>query len=133
MIGRTSYEEAQVYYSAIDICVYPRLRKTVCELVAPLKPLEAMAYKKPVVIAGLPAIKELLSDTDSLLRSNSNGYAIFVHPDKPLSLLEELKSLIKCDRKRSELAAGAYTFVSQNRRWRDSAEPYIDRFNKTCE
>ena len=133
MIGRTSYEEAQIYYSAIDICVYPRLRKTVCELVAPLKPLEAMASKKPVVIAGLPAIKELLGDTDSLLRSNSNGYAVFVHPDDPLSLLEELKSLIKYDRKRSELAAGAYAFVSQNRRWRVSSEPYIDRFNKTCE
>lgn len=60
--GRVPHEKVQDYYSLMDILVYPRISKRITELVTPLKPLEAMAMEKTVVVSDVGGLKELVID-----------------------------------------------------------------------
>ncbi len=61
--GRVSHEKVKDYYSIIDVLVYPRIKKRITELVTPLKPLEAMAMEKTVLMSDVGGLRELV-DTD---------------------------------------------------------------------
>ena len=57
-IGKINFNMMPTYYSILDACAYPRLDFEVCRLVPPLKPLEAMAMKVPVIVAELPPCRK---------------------------------------------------------------------------
>ncbi len=58
--GRVSYEDVGGYYSLIDIVTYPRKGIPVCEVVSPLKPYEAMAMEKAVVVSDVGALAAMV-------------------------------------------------------------------------
>lgn len=60
--GRVPHEDVQDYYSIMDILVYPRISKRITELVTPLKPLEAMAMEKAVLVSDVGGLRELVID-----------------------------------------------------------------------
>ncbi|MGM0663368.1 MAG: TIGR04063 family PEP-CTERM/XrtA system glycosyltransferase [Thermodesulfobacteriota bacterium] len=60
--GRVPHEEVHDYYSIIDILVYPRISKRITELVTPLKPLEAMAMEKTVLVSDVGGLRELVDE-----------------------------------------------------------------------
>jgi len=59
-IGRIAPDQVAGHYSVVDAAVFPRLPLPVCEIVAPLKPLEAMAMAKPVIGSDVAAMAELI-------------------------------------------------------------------------
>ena len=59
-VGRVPHDKIQLYYSVIDVLVYPRLSMRLTELVTPLKPLEAMALGKAVLGSDVGGIRELI-------------------------------------------------------------------------
>jgi PEP-CTERM/exosortase A-associated glycosyltransferase len=58
-IGKVPHDQVSRYYSIIDLLVYPRISKRITELVTPLKPLEAMAMEKAVLMSDVGGLKEL--------------------------------------------------------------------------
>ncbi|GAB6059641.1 hypothetical protein JCM31598_27580 [Desulfonatronum parangueonense] len=60
--GHVPHEQVQDYYSVMDILVYPRISKRITELVTPLKPLEAMAMEKTVLVSDVGGLRELVDD-----------------------------------------------------------------------
>src|SRR6185436_7986352 len=60
--GRVHHEEVPSYYSLIDVCVFPRRKIRLTDLVTPLKPLEAMACLKPIVASDVGGHRELITD-----------------------------------------------------------------------
>lgn len=62
LTGRVPHHEVEDYYSLIDIAPFPRKPWKVCELVSPLKPLEAMASEKAVIVSKTRALEEIVSD-----------------------------------------------------------------------
>lgn len=60
--GRVPHDQVERYYSLVDIAPFPRLPLTVCELVSPLKPFEAMAMGKAVVVSSVAAMSEIVQD-----------------------------------------------------------------------
>jgi PEP-CTERM/exosortase A-associated glycosyltransferase len=60
--GRIPHDDIQKYYSLVDIFVYPRRSMRLTELVTPLKPLEAMAYGKPVLASDVGGHREMIAD-----------------------------------------------------------------------
>ncbi|MCF8089963.1 MAG: glycosyltransferase, partial [Desulfotignum sp.] len=58
--GRVPHDQVSRYYSIIDLLVYPRIRKRITELVTPLKPLEAMAMEKAVLMSDVGGLRELV-------------------------------------------------------------------------
>jgi glycosyltransferase involved in cell wall biosynthesis len=61
--GRVHHEEVARYYGIIDICVFPRQKIRLTDLVTPLKPLEAMARFKPIVASDVGGHRELITDS----------------------------------------------------------------------
>jgi glycosyltransferase involved in cell wall biosynthesis len=62
MVGRVPHSQMKAYYSLLDVFVVPRVREPVCEIVTPLKPLEAMAMGIPVVASDVSALREMVED-----------------------------------------------------------------------
>lgn len=62
MTGRVSKDKVINYYSTIDLCVYPRKPLPVTEMVSPVKPLEAMLLKVPILMSDVDALKEISGD-----------------------------------------------------------------------
>lgn len=62
MQGRVPHDEVGTAYDEIDILIYPRRANRTTELVTPLKPLEAMAQKKPIVVSDVGGLLELVDD-----------------------------------------------------------------------
>ena len=58
--GRVPHEQVKGYLDKIDVCIIPRKPDPVCELVSALKPLEYMAYNKPIIASNVAPQKELL-------------------------------------------------------------------------
>jgi len=61
-IGRIPPGLVAEHYSVVDAAVFPRLPLPVCEIVSPLKPLEAMAMAKPVIGSSVGALAEMIDD-----------------------------------------------------------------------
>lgn len=59
--GRVQADAVAGYYGLIDLVVVPRLPLPVCELVAPMKPLEAVAYGKRVLLSDVAPLMDLKS------------------------------------------------------------------------
>jgi glycogen(starch) synthase len=58
--GRVPHDEVARYYALVDAFVYPRHPMRLTELVTPLKPLEAMAQRKPVLASDVGGHRELI-------------------------------------------------------------------------
>src|SRR5699024_10966596 len=62
--GRVPRNSARRWVEALDIVVVPRLDRAVSRLVTPQKPVEALALGRPVIASDLPALREVLTDSD---------------------------------------------------------------------
>lgn len=63
--GRISHEEVPAHYSLIDICPFPRRPLPVCEMVSPMKPLEAMAMGKCVIVSSVGGMEGMVRDEET--------------------------------------------------------------------
>jgi PEP-CTERM/exosortase A-associated glycosyltransferase len=58
--GRLPHNEVAGIYAAADLMVYPRILTRTTALTTPLKPLEAMAMGRAVMVSDVPAMQELV-------------------------------------------------------------------------
>jgi glycosyltransferase involved in cell wall biosynthesis len=57
--GRVAHDEVRSHYALLDAFVVPRRDERAARSVTPLKPYEAMAMGRPLVVADLPALTEI--------------------------------------------------------------------------
>jgi glycosyltransferase involved in cell wall biosynthesis len=75
--GPVPHGQTADYYDLMDVFVISRPSLRVTNLVTPLKPLEAMAMAKPVVVSDLAALRELVApETTGLLYAPGNVGAL---------------------------------------------------------
>ena len=60
--GRMHRSVVAGFRDALDLFVVPRLDREVTRTVAPLKPIEAMASGRPLVVSALPALIEVIGE-----------------------------------------------------------------------
>ncbi|MFL0576517.1 glycosyltransferase family 4 protein [Brevibacterium luteolum] len=110
--GRVEHGQVEAFYSLIDIAPFPRKPLDVCELVSPLKPFEAMAMGKAVVVSDVAAMREfIVHDVNGI--SHEKGSAI--------SLTSALNRLLDDPDEVARLGKRAREWVVQNRDWRSIA------------
>lgn len=63
--GRVPHEDVLDLYAASDLLAYPRISTRTTRITTPLKPVEAMAMGKPVVVSDLPAMRELVKPDET--------------------------------------------------------------------
>ncbi|WP_245765531.1 glycosyltransferase family 4 protein [Nonomuraea jiangxiensis] len=114
--GRVGPEEALQAQDAIDVFVCPREDLRVTRLVTPLKPVEAMALGKPVVLSDLPALSELLGSSD--------GAGLLVPAGDPAELAKAIAGLREDPDRRAAMGEAGKAEVAAKRTWSRVAETY---------
>lgn len=64
--GRVSQDKVPNYLALIDTIVIPRRNLDVCQIVPPMKAIEALSYGKKLVISNLPVLKEITEKFSSV-------------------------------------------------------------------
>ncbi|WP_344049715.1 glycosyltransferase family 4 protein [Planotetraspora silvatica] len=113
--GRVGPEEALQAQAAIDIFACPREDLRVCRLVTPLKPVEAMALGKPVVLSDLPALSELVG---------ADGAGLLVPPGDPEAFAKALAALRDDPERRRVMGEAGRAEVAARRTWSSLARTY---------
>lgn len=112
MPGRVSHHDVAAYYSLIDIAPFPRKPLKVCELVSPLKPFEAMAMGKTVLVSNVAAMAEFIED-------GVNGFSF--EKGSVDAMTERLATLIDSPVVLKSVGERACAWVAENRTWAHSA------------
>ncbi|MFK9093520.1 glycosyltransferase family 4 protein [Bacillus salipaludis] len=110
-VGRIPHDEVKEFYSVIDVFPFPRTKAKVCQLVTPLKPFEAMAMGKLVLVSDIPALREMVIDGETGLVFKAEDVSSLV---ECLQQVENNKHLAKQGRK----------WVVKNRAWDQLAKAY---------
>lgn len=121
LTGRIPHEEVEEYYSLIDIAPFPRKPWEVCELVSPLKPFEAMALEKAVIVSSTRALVEIVQD----------GYnGLVFEKGNTMSLQTKLRELILSREERISLGKHAREWILKERSWNVSGQVCVNHYLK---
>jgi glycosyltransferase involved in cell wall biosynthesis len=107
-LGYIPFGDIKRYYSIIDIMAFPRTAAKVCRVIPPLKPLEAMAMGKPVIVSDVEALREMV-------RNERTG--LVCRAEDAHSLAEQILRLAGNGELRAELTENACRWVCRERDW----------------
>jgi glycosyltransferase involved in cell wall biosynthesis len=113
--GRVPAAKVREFHALLDIFVVPRTRNRVCQLVTPLKPVEAMASGLCVVTSEVNALTEII-------KHEVTG-ALTV-PQDPVSLADCLERLLYSPDIRRKLGDNAREWAARDRTWAHNAARY---------
>jgi glycosyltransferase involved in cell wall biosynthesis len=107
-VGSVDPADVRPYWSLADAVALPRKPLKVCEIVSPLKPFEAMAMGKPVVLSDLPVLAEIVKDGET---------GRLCEPASPQHLASILEELARDPALRARLGAAGREWVLAHRTW----------------
>jgi glycosyltransferase involved in cell wall biosynthesis len=113
--GRVPAAKVRQFHALLDIFVVPRTPDRVCQLVTPLKPVEAMASGLCVVTSEVKALTEIVKHEVTGMQTV---------PQDPVSLADCLELLIYSPDIRKKLGDNAREWVSRDRTWTRNAARY---------
>lgn len=114
--GRVPHEDIQSYYGLIDVFVVPRRPTPVSRLVTPLKPFEALATGRALVVSDVEALSEIAEDA-------CGAVAQFRAGDVD-DLERVLSELIDDPDRRAAMGRRGADWVSRERTWDANAAVY---------
>ncbi len=113
--GPVPHTEVIQYYDLIDIFVVSRPDYLVTRTVTPLKPFEAMARARPVIVTNLPALNEIITNLETGIITEDNELS---------SLVKSIEILILNQELRIKLGEQAKLWVVNERSWSNLVERY---------
>lgn len=113
MPGRIPFEYVERYYSLIDIAPFPRKAWPVCEMVPPMKTLEALSMKKAVIVSSNKALTEMIEhDVNGRVYERGNVE----------DLTSQLKYLLDHPDKWQSYGEAGREFVENERTWQQTSK-----------
>jgi len=117
--GRVPAAKVREFHALLDVFVVPRTSDRVCQLVTPLKPVEAMASGLCVVTSEVKALAEII-------KPDVTG-ALTI-PQDPVALADSLELLVGSPDVRRKLGDNAREWVARDRTWPHNAARYRDAY-----
>jgi glycosyltransferase involved in cell wall biosynthesis len=117
--GRVPAAKVREFHALLDVFVVPRTPDRVCQLVTPLKPIEAMASGLCVVTSDVRALAEII-------KPDVTG-ALTI-PEDPVALADTLELLVCSPDIRKKLGDNAREWVARDRTWDHNATRYRDAY-----
>jgi glycosyltransferase involved in cell wall biosynthesis len=117
--GEVPHDAILGHYSLIDIFVVPRRPVEVCHLVTPLKPFEAFATGRTVVLSDVRALASIAAES---------GAAELFRAGDADSLASVLLALLRNPQRRRELADAGAAWVRAERSWAANARIYLNLY-----
>ena len=108
------------YHAVLDVFVVPRTPDRVCQLVTPLKPVEAMASGLPVVVSSVRALAEIVHDQET---------GLLFPPLDAAELADRLGQLLTSPDLRAKLGSKARDWVARDRTWAHNAARYREAYH----
>lgn len=119
MPGRVPHDEVESNYSLIDIAPFPRKPWPVCEMVSPMKPLEALAMEKAVIVSDVRALSEMIEHEFTGLHFKKGDVD---------SLVAALRRLLDGSELRQQFGTAGRQWVEEKRTWSFVASHMADQF-----
>ncbi len=119
--GRVPSARVRDYHAVLDVFVVPRTPDRVCQLVTPLKPVEAMASGLPVVVSAVNALSEIISDKETGLTFPALDAG---------ALADQLRQVLDRQELRTRLGARAREWVARDRTWAHNAARYREAYRR---
>jgi PEP-CTERM/exosortase A-associated glycosyltransferase len=121
--GRLPHSQVNDAYAVADFMVYPRILTRTTALTTPLKPLEAMAMGKAVIVSDVPAMHELIQNgrTGRMFRAGD-----------VCDLAQQCIQILQEDRCRQQLGDAARAWVLSQRQWSTLISHYQDVYAFAC-
>ena len=113
--GRVPHVQVLQYYSLIDLFIVPRTADRVSQLVTPLKPYEAMATARLVVVSRVEALREMVVE-------GSTGLAF--EPENAADLARVVEPFLFDAEARMRMGASARQWVVAHRTWKQNGQTY---------
>lgn len=120
--GRVAHAEVTRYFSLFSTIALPRKPYTVCKLVSPLKPFEAMAMRVPLVVSDVDALGEIFERGETALLHKAGDAD---------SLADAMVRLAESPALRQRLADNAFAQVSEHSQWNQVIRP-LSEFYAAC-
>ncbi len=117
--GRVPTADVRDFHALLDVFVVPRTRDRVCQLVTPLKPVEAMASGLCVVASDVKALAEIIKPEVT---------GTLTTPQDPVALADSLELLVSSPDVRRKLGDNAREWVARDRTWTHNAARYRDAY-----
>jgi glycosyltransferase involved in cell wall biosynthesis len=117
--GRVPTANVRDFHALLDVFVVPRTRDRVCQLVTPLKPVEAMASGLCVVASDVKALAEIIKPEVT---------GTLTTPQDPVALADSLELLVSSPDMRRKLGDNARAWVARDRTWAHNAARYRDAY-----
>ncbi len=121
LLGRVPHAEIQSYYELIDVFVVPRRNDRAARFVTPIKPFEAMALERALVVADLPALREIVDPPTR---------GLTFEPEQPAALAAAIRSLVDNPEERRRLGTAARAWVVRERSWASNADRYVELYER---
>lgn len=121
-VGRVPFDQVHRYISCMEIMPVPRLSCAVTEMVSALKPLEAMAMGKAVVLSNVVPHQTM---------AGPNGERALLFPkDNASSLSASLQHLIDNPAAVQRMGQAARAWIEQERNWSQVTKPYAEALQR---
>ena len=119
--GNVPHEDVKAYYGAIDLFVVPRVADFASDLVTPMKPFEAMATGRPLIMSDRPVTPEVIGD-EARGRTFRAGDAEH--------LAQVMRAALDQEDATRALAAEARRWVEAERTWAANAQTYVRLYDR---
>ncbi|WP_022871618.1 glycosyltransferase [Yaniella halotolerans] len=115
LTGRVPHEEVVLYYQGMDVLVYPRLSTGATETITPLKPFEALALAKPIIVSDVKPLKEIVGDNERGLFFKSGSVTDFACI---------IRECMDNKERTTKLGRAGRRWVVENRNWEKVVEVF---------
>jgi PEP-CTERM/exosortase A-associated glycosyltransferase len=119
--GRVPFEDVQRYYSLIDVAVFPRKPLPVTEMVSPMKPFEAMAMEKAIIVSSVRALEEIVIEGET---------GVIFEKGNIDSLVDALERTVNDPELCARLGKNAREWVVANRTWESAAQRTVEIYRQ---
>ncbi|HEX2627312.1 MAG TPA: glycosyltransferase family 4 protein [Candidatus Limnocylindrales bacterium] len=122
--GLVPHDEVPGHYALMDVFVVPRRDERFARVVTPLKPYEALAMARPMILTDLPAHREIAAPDER---------GLVVPPADPEALADAIERLMDDPALAARIGENGRAWVAGNRRWSDNGPRFREAYRRALE
>ncbi|HXG27144.1 MAG TPA: glycosyltransferase family 4 protein [Candidatus Binatia bacterium] len=122
--GLVPHDQVASHYALLDAFVVPRRDERASRVVTPLKPYEALAMARPMIIADLPALREIANPDERGLAYPAGDIA---------AMADAIERVMDDPGLAARLGEAGRKWVATTRRWADNGPRFRDVYRKVLE